>query len=216
MSPASSAPLTMLFGGTSPEEGPDPVAEKILDAAFEQFRLLGIRRSSVDDIAKRAGVGRVTVYRRFENKDRLVQALLLREMQRAVLRVDARTSQPDNVEDRMVESFVAAMHEVRTHPLLLALLETEPETILPLLTVKANLGLAFGRTYVANKLRESREALGLPAANLDPVAEVFARLSLSMLLTPRTAIPVENDDEAREFARRHLLPMVLWDAPRRG
>lgn len=116
----------------------------------------------------------------------------------------------------MVESFVAAMHEVRTHPLLLALLETEPETILPLLTVKASLGLAFARTYVANKLRESREALGLPAANLDPVAEVFARLSLSMLLTPRTAIPVENDDEAREFARRHLLPMVLWDAPRKA
>lgn len=216
MTPASLAPLTMLFGEASPEEGPDPIAERILDAAFEQFRLLGIRRSSVDDIAKRAGVGRVTVYRRFESKDQLVQSLLLRETRRAVERVDARTSQPDNVEDRMVESFVAAMHEVRTHPLLMALLGTEPETILPLLTVKANLGLAFARTYVANKLRESREALGLPAANLDPVAEVFARLSLSMLLTSRTAIPVESDQEAREFARRHLLPMVLWDAPRKG
>ena len=57
MTPASLAPLTMLFGEASPEEGPDPIAERILDAAFEQFRLLGIRRSSVDDIAKRAGVG---------------------------------------------------------------------------------------------------------------------------------------------------------------
>jgi AcrR family transcriptional regulator len=216
MTPATPPPLAMLGGVRSPSDEPDPVAEKILDAAFEQFHLLGIRRSSVEDIAKRAGVGRVTVYRRFENKEQLVQSLLLRETQRAVERVDARTSEPDSVEDRMVESFVAAMHEVRTHPLLLALLRTEPETILPLLTVKASLGLAFARTYVANKLQEGREALGLPAANLDPVAEVFARLSLSMLLTARTAIPVENDDDAREFARRHLLPMVLWDAPQRG
>ncbi|MCB9656094.1 MAG: TetR/AcrR family transcriptional regulator [Sandaracinaceae bacterium] len=203
----------MLFGGSTPEDGPDPLAEKILDAAYEQFRLLGIRRSSMDDIAKRAGVGRVTIYRRFENKDRLVQTLLLRETQRAVARVDERTSQPAKVEDRMAESFVAAMQEVRSHPLLLALLRTEPETILPLLTVKASLGLAFARTYVANKLREGRAEMGLPDVNLDPVAEIFARMSLSMLLTPRTSLPVEDDEEARAFARRHLVPMVLWDAP---
>lgn len=203
----------MLFGGASPDEGPDPFAEKILDAAFEQFRLLGIRRSSVDDIAKRAGVGRVTVYRRFETKDKLVQALLLRETMRSVERVDDRTSKPERVEDRMVEAFVAAMEEVRNHPLLLALLRTEPETILPLLTVKASMGLAFARTYVSNKMQESRRELGLPDVNLDPVAEIFARLSLSMLLTQRTSIPVDDEEQTRAFARRHILPMVLWDKP---
>ena len=211
MCAAPIAHFARLLGGQDVEAATDPVAEKILDAAFDQFRLLGIRRSSVEDIAKRAGVGRVTIYRRFESKDRLVQTLLLRETQRAIERVDERSAAHEAVEDRMVEAFAAAMEEVRSHPLLNALLRTEPETILPLLTVKANLGLSFARTWVAGKIREGRAELGLPEVDVDPVAEVFARLSLSMLLTQKTSLPVENEDEAREFARRHILPMVLWD-----
>ena len=62
----------------------------------------------------------------------------------------------------MVESFVAAMHEVRTHPLLLALLVAEPETILPLLTVKASLGLAFARACLV--VREAALFVLFPAS----------------------------------------------------
>ncbi len=204
---AISALDALLFA--DPTATPDAVADKILDAAFEQFRMLGIRRSSMEDIAKRAGVGRVTVYRRFESKDRLVQALLLRECRRSVQRVDERAAAHDTVEERMVEGFVAAMEEVRTHPLLLALLRTEPETVLPLLTVKAGLGLSIGRTYVAQKIREGRAELGLPDDDVDSVAEIFARLCLSMLLTPKTQMTIDTAEGARELARKHILPLAL-------
>lgn len=67
----------------------DPLTEQILDAAREQFTTFGLRRSTVDDVAKRAGVSRVTVYRRFGNKDGLVSACLIREYRRFVMDVDA-------------------------------------------------------------------------------------------------------------------------------
>ncbi|MGY3205700.1 hypothetical protein ACVW19_006215 [Streptomyces sp. TE5632] len=52
--------LTRALARPEPE---DRMARRILDAALEQFTLLGLRRSSVDDVAKRACVSRVTVYR---------------------------------------------------------------------------------------------------------------------------------------------------------
>jgi len=46
--------------------------ESILDAAILEFIDNGIDNSRISDIAKRAGVGAVTVYRYFENKPKLV------------------------------------------------------------------------------------------------------------------------------------------------
>ena len=46
--------------------------EDIMDAAIAEFIENGIDNSKISDIAKRAGVGAVTVYRYFENKPKLV------------------------------------------------------------------------------------------------------------------------------------------------
>jgi len=54
----------------------------ILDAAVDELRAYGLRRTSVDNVARRAGLSRATVYRRFENKNVLVQAALVRESAR--------------------------------------------------------------------------------------------------------------------------------------
>src|SRR4051812_50116320 len=60
----------------------DPTAERIVSGALAQFEESGIRRTTMEDVARRAGVARVTVYRRFANKDRLVEAVVLREARR--------------------------------------------------------------------------------------------------------------------------------------
>ncbi|MGY1896949.1 TetR/AcrR family transcriptional regulator [Nocardia gipuzkoensis] len=69
--------------------GRDAVDEKIMDAALDRILQVGIRRSSLDDIAKRSGVNRVTIYRRFAGKENLVDAVLERETQRMLAEVTA-------------------------------------------------------------------------------------------------------------------------------
>ena len=54
----------------------DPSTEAILDAALVEFDQHGIRRVALDDVARRAGVSRTTIYRRFANKDELVSAVM--------------------------------------------------------------------------------------------------------------------------------------------
>lgn len=58
---------------------PDQATESILDAALVEFDQHGIRRVALDDVARRAGVSRTSIYRRFANKDDLVSAVVNRE-----------------------------------------------------------------------------------------------------------------------------------------
>ena len=57
----------------------DPATNAILDAAVIEFQQHGFRRVALDDVARRAGVSRTTIYRRFAGRDELVAAVIDRE-----------------------------------------------------------------------------------------------------------------------------------------
>lgn len=72
--------------------------EVILDAAEDCFAMVGVRGTTIDDIATAAGVTRVTVYRRIGNRDRLVLQVLVRITERHLARLRPRlVAQPDLV-----------------------------------------------------------------------------------------------------------------------
>ena len=187
---------------------------RILDAAFELYCLVGIRRTSMDDVARRANLGRATVYRKFESNEKLVSALLRRETRRAIGMVEDAVRDVEDVEERFVEGFVVGMRAVRKHPLLLALIATEPERALPMLTVHAGGGLALARAFLAAETRRAQKSLGIPTANADRVGELLARLTHSLVLTPETCLPLDDDKKIRDFARQCIVPMVTGKSAR--
>ncbi len=196
-----------------PADSLDLVGEQILDAALEQFQLAGIRRSSVEDVARRAGVSRITVYRRFPRKEVLIAEMAAREVRRVVAAVDAETSSIDDFSERLVESFVVMLRVVRQHPLIKRLLAVEPDEMLRYLTIEGERVIAIGTAYAAEQIRRAQLAGEAPEYAPEPVAEILARLAHSLLLTPRGIIPVDDDQAEREFARLHLTPLLIRGAP---
>jgi len=99
------------------------IDDAILDAAAELIQHFGAGRTTVAEIARRAGVSRPTVYRRWPDVHGIVAALLTREV-RAIQ--DA--VQPA-AEDRaaLVDSVVEIAVRVRDHELLGLLLRTDPQ-----------------------------------------------------------------------------------------
>ncbi|WP_037577903.1 TetR/AcrR family transcriptional regulator [Phaeacidiphilus oryzae] len=182
----------------------DPAADRILDAALEQFVRFGLRRSTVDDVAKRAGVSRVTVYRRFGNKDGLVSACLMRESRRFLDELDAAVGGLPRMEDRVVEGFVVSLRAMQSHPLMGGLLRLEPEVVLPFLTTEGGAVLVAMREYLVRHFRETSDVTADPG----PVAELMVRVVVSFLLNPESCIEVTDDDQARTFARRYLAPLL--------
>ncbi|MET7770209.1 TetR family transcriptional regulator [Nocardia sp. NPDC005366] len=180
--------------------------EKLLESALSAFLDFGIKRTSMGEIARRAGISPATLYRRFESKNDLVEAVSVREAQRFVADIDRRAQTVEGTEDQLVEIFVAFIGAIAGNELLRRLLRTEPDLILPRLTTEGGPILAVGRTYLAGKLRELRA--GDNDFDADLVAEIMARLALSLALTPDGLIPLGDAEAGREFARRTLLPMV--------
>ena len=197
--------LARALAKTEPE---DATARRILDAALEQFTLLGLRRSSVDDVAKRAGVSRVTVYRRFQTKDKLVEDTLLRELGRFFQRLDTAVAGLPTMKERVVEGFVAALRHTRAHPLYGGLLRLEPELVLPYLTVQGSSSLSATVAYLTTHLRRAQQVEGRPDEDPRPVAELMVRVAVSFLLNPASCIEMEDEDQARAFARRYLAPLL--------
>ena len=72
-------------------------------AALAQFAEFGIRRSTIDDVARRAGVSRVTVFRRFETKQRLVEVVVAREIRRAVAEFTRVWEGGESLEQRLLQ-----------------------------------------------------------------------------------------------------------------
>ncbi|WP_328718224.1 TetR/AcrR family transcriptional regulator [Streptomyces sp. NBC_00247] len=192
------------------EETPpsDELSEQILDAAREQFMTFGLRRSTVDDVARRAKVSRVTVYRRIGNKDALVAACLLREYRRFVGEVDEAVSELPSVEDRLVTGFVAVLRHVREHPLIGGLLRLEPEVMLPFLTVDSGPAFLAMRDFLTDRLQHAQRMEGRPATDSAPVAEVMVRITVSFLLNPLSCFELDDDEQVAAFARRCLVPLL--------
>ncbi len=111
---------------------PDPVADSLLDAAYACIAAFGLRRLTLTDVARQAGVSRPTVYRRWRDIDMLVGDLLTREMHSALtimVEQAGPATGPGGVRDRLARQSAALLGVLREHTLLKRILETEPEAL---------------------------------------------------------------------------------------
>ncbi|WP_067902835.1 TetR/AcrR family transcriptional regulator [Nocardia vaccinii] len=194
-------------------EKPRADGEHLLESALSAFLDFGIKRTSMGEVARRAGISPATLYRRYESKNDLVQAVGVREAQRFVADIDSRVQAISDGEDQLAEIFVAFITSLARNELLQRLLRTEPDLILPRLTIQAGPILAVGRAYLADKLRALHKDENDRDFDADLVAEIMARLAQSLALTPDGLIPLADEAAAREFARRTLVPMLGGHRP---
>lgn len=191
----------------------DETAARVLDAALDRFATFGIRRTTMDDIAEAASIGRATVYRRFGGRDEIVRAVVLRELARFIAEVDAVVQAIDDPVERFTEGFVAMLRAARTNDLLRRMLDVEPQLVLPALTVEAGSAVALCREYLVGELGRSQVDGEIRAdVDVEVVAELLVRLCQSLLLTPNGVLDVDDESGLRRLARAYLAPALFTTA----
>jgi TetR/AcrR family transcriptional regulator, repressor for uid operon len=208
---ASALSMAQLDQGPLP--GEDAMVDRVASAAFDVFAEYGIRRATVDDVARRAGVSKMTVFRRFQSKQGLVEVVIGREIRRGMEELDRVWEREQSLEQRVVLGFSFAVNFVRGHALFDRLLRSEPEVVLPLLTVDGTAALGLYRELIGQRLRTEVRAGRAAPANVDQAAEVLARLAISLLLTRDGTITLDDDETIVALVRNVLLPML---EPRAG
>jgi AcrR family transcriptional regulator len=108
----------------------DPTTEAILDATRASVLDFGIRRTTLTDVARRAGVSRMTVYRRYPDVDAVLRDLMTREFGAAMAEIAINVGGVDG-RTRVVHRILASVDALRASPLMSKILEAEPELLLP-------------------------------------------------------------------------------------
>jgi AcrR family transcriptional regulator len=108
----------------------DATTEAILDATRASVLDFGIRRTTLTDVARRAGVSRMTVYRRYPDVDAVLRDLMTREFGQALAEIAGRFAGGDG-RARVVARILALVDVLAASPLMTKIVEAEPELLLP-------------------------------------------------------------------------------------
>ncbi len=190
-------------------DGFDDVDEAIMDAALERIVQVGIRRASLEDIARRAGISRVTVHRRFAGKDNLVEAVLARETRRMLAEVTGIAATASGVDAQIEETMLHVLVQTRIHRLITELLRVAPDEVLGFYTVQGERLVAIGIDYIVGMLTQAQAAGLVARYDPRPVAELVARLAHSLMLTPGGGnVDFADPDKARAFVRTAIVPLM--------
>jgi AcrR family transcriptional regulator len=116
----------------SPNGGVRPDSEAaVLAAARATVLAVGIRRTTLVDVARRAGVSRMTVYRAFPDVRALVAALMTAEFATVIDRATAGARRLPNGRARLTACAVAVTRAIPDNVLFRRVVDVDPELLLP-------------------------------------------------------------------------------------
>ena len=181
----------------------DDVDGRILAAASATLARSGLAGLEVDEVARRSGVGRSTIYRRFTDRNLLIAATLAHDARRFLGALADAVGEIDDLEEQVVAAFVAGL-QVAQRTGLGQLVRSEP-LLLRLLTVDSGplLAAATEQLVALAVLRDRTVDRELVAG----AAEVLVRLAISFVVAPETSLPLEAD-EIENTVRRNIAPLV--------
>jgi AcrR family transcriptional regulator len=205
---AAESILQRALGAAGTRVPDDAMSERVLDAALELVAASGLRHLTMDDVAARAGVGRMTVYRRFGDRDRLIDLLAIRESRRCLAEIDATVDPGAPVDEQIAQGFLTSLRLIRDHPLLDRFARHEPEAALQALNQDGAAIFAISRAFVAARIADAKRRGMVGEVDADHVAELLIRLGFSFLLIPATSLPVSDDRAIRALARETIAPML--------
>jgi AcrR family transcriptional regulator len=186
---------------------------RLLDAAREVILAVGWRRATLTDVARRAGVSRMTVYRAFPDMQSLLAELMTRELVGQVGAVvgGSDASGADQAADVLAREFTAAVGALRGNELFRRIMDVDPEQLLPYLLDRRGRSQDAVIDILSARIAEAQSTGGvrdddpvLMARSLVLAAHGFA-LSVATM-SDGELTPADFDAQLVTLARRYLAP----------
>ncbi|NYI80275.1 TetR/AcrR family transcriptional regulator [Nocardioides panzhihuensis] len=186
-------------------------ADRLLTAARACVLDVGWKRTTLTDVANRAGVSRMTVYRTYVDMDSLFGDLMTREWAEVVASVVATDDRDASWPDRIATGVAGSVAALREDALLRRMVDVDPEWLLRYLLHRRGRSQDAVLDMLAEQITRGQSEGSLRAG--DPV--LLARsivltahgfLFSSHTMTDETVTHAGLDHELAELVRRFLTP----------
>jgi AcrR family transcriptional regulator len=182
-----------------------------LDSARACILDVGWRRTTLTEVARRAGVSRMTIYRTWSDMPQLLGDLMTREwtgvVETAVADQDGTTSSVD----RLVAGIVGTVRVLRDNELFVRIVELDPELLLPYLLSRRGRSQDLILAITEDAIRAGQQAGEIRAGNATAIARGLLLAAHGFVLSTHTMVDdqvteAELDDELGVLLRQALLP----------
>lgn len=183
-----------------------------LQAARECVMAVGVRRTTFSDVARRAGISRMTLYRRHPDIASLMSALIANELGEIVTDTQLQVRDLRTARQRIVEALVCGTQAMTSNALVLRILEVDPELLMPYAfdrlgeTQRAVLKVLQG--YITEGQRDGSIRAGEPA----PIAACLELAARSFVFSARAGergcAPAEAFEQLRAMVDAYLTPVT--------
>jgi AcrR family transcriptional regulator len=185
------------------------VRERILEAGYACVARYGLAKTTVEDVARAARLSRATLYRHFPGgRDQLMREVIAWETGRFFGRLAEAVAGAPDFAHLLEEALVFAHRAVEEHAVLQKMLQTEPERLLPQLTVESERVLMFIRGFLVPYLEREQLAAGIDA---EQAADYVARMLYSFTAN-QGRWDLTDPAQVSRLVRTELLAGVLNDS----
>lgn len=189
----------------------DTTENAIMDAAAECVLAFGVRRTSLSDVARRAGVSRPTLYRRWPDRRALVADLMTRELAAVFSAAGGRgAGRLGPVRAQAVGQFLAAAAGLRAHPLLTKIIQVDPELLQPYIFARLGTSQRMALGFVADRIRAGQRDGSVRSGDVTAMSVTVLLSIQSLVLSGRTTAglltPGQLDAETAVLLDRYLSP----------
>ena len=187
-----------------------PVRERLLDSAEECLQQFGPQKTSMEDVARVAGMSRATVYRYFENRDALLLGVASRQASALATESLTYLAQFDDISDWLVEGLLYTLREIPQRPVFASLVTSLDSRAASKLLLGSSGMIEIGVNVLRPMFAIAKEQGVLREdLDLDLLIEWLLRVLWTYLNAPSQV--VADEDGMRRLFKMMLLPAVLRD-----
>ncbi|WP_327407847.1 TetR/AcrR family transcriptional regulator [Streptomyces sp. NBC_01281] len=189
-------------------------SDPVLDAVRDCVLAVGVRRTTLTDVARRAGVSRMTLYRRWPDVRSLVGDLMTREWIDVATGAMPQPRSDGRTRTLIVDGLVAGIEAFRAHPLFRKIIDVDPELLLPYVLDRRGASQEALLGLLADALKEGHADGSVRRAPVDRQARALLLVVQSFTLSLRTMTDEDDPeltsaaflDELRTLLERTLTP----------
>jgi AcrR family transcriptional regulator len=189
----------------------DSPRDGYLDAARACILDVGWRRTTLTEVARRAGVSRMTIYRTWSDMQQLLGDLMTREWGGVVAATVADEDPDAPTAERLVSDVVGTVRALRENELFLRIVELDPELLLPYLLSRRGRSQDAILALTEAQIRAGQAEGTIRAGNPTAIARALLLAAHGFVLSAHTmvdehATETELDAELAALLTRALAP----------
>jgi AcrR family transcriptional regulator len=181
-----------------------------LDAARACILDVGWRRTTLTEVARRAGVSRMTIYRAWPDMPAVLGDLMTREWGEVVARAVAdadRDTDRATAADRLVAEVVATCRALRDNELFVRIVELDAELLLPYLLTRRGRSQQAIADLTAGRIREGQADGSIRDGKPDAMSRALLLAMHGFVLSLHTMVDDDVDEseldcELEQIVRR--------------